>query len=63
MIDSFEDASEKKRPALSRPKYDQHNMCGRRMDTKHPEKEKNRRAILGLPNDLGLKLPITMRPR
>jgi hypothetical protein len=63
MIDSFEDASENMRPALSRPKHDQHSMCGRRMDTKHPEKEKNRRAILRLPNDIELTLPITMRLR
>jgi hypothetical protein len=63
MIDSFEDASENKRPVLSRPKHDQHDVCGRRMDTKHPEKEKNRRAILRLPSDIELTLPNTMRLR
>jgi hypothetical protein len=33
------------------------------MDTKHPEKEKKRRAILTPPNNTDLKLPNTMRPR
>jgi hypothetical protein len=32
------------------------------MDTKHPEKEKNRRAILTPPNNIDLTLPNTMRP-
>jgi len=27
------------------------------MDTKHPEKEKNRPALLSLPNEVDLKLP------